>query len=90
MHGKAMAIIQAYENRGLEFVIDGKAIPEVDFDVGESYAGLLPISNSTTESNNLFFWVSLLPIRNTRRRKKLPFGSTAVYVSFSLPSAEVL
>lgn len=37
-----------------EFLVDGKSIPEVDFDIGESYAGLLPISNSTNSS--LFFW----------------------------------
>ncbi|KAK0621654.1 serine carboxypeptidase [Bombardia bombarda] len=37
------------------FAINGSAIPEVDFDVGESYAGLLPI-NGTNTSNELFFW----------------------------------
>lgn len=38
-----------------EFSINGSAIPEVPFSIGESYAGLLPIqANDTT--NNLFFW----------------------------------
>ncbi|KAM4063744.1 serine carboxypeptidase [Hirsutella rhossiliensis] len=37
-----------------QFLVNGSAIPEVDFDIGESFAGLLPISNSTTSS--LFFW----------------------------------
>lgn len=38
-----------------EFSVDGTAIPEVDFDVGESYAGSIPV---TTEEagDNLFFW----------------------------------
>lgn len=36
------------------FSVNGSALPEVDFDIGESYAGSMPIGNSTTDS--LFFW----------------------------------
>lgn len=42
-----------------EFVVNGSGIPEVAFDIGESYAGRLPITtNSSTNSslNELFFW----------------------------------
>ncbi|EGY16142.1 carboxypeptidase cpdS [Verticillium dahliae VdLs.17] len=39
-----------------KFVVDGTAIPEVPFDVGESYAGLLPISQSPNEERELYFW----------------------------------
>lgn len=43
-----------------EFVVNGTAVPEVDFDLGESYAGRLPIvaPNLTNGSSNneLFFW----------------------------------
>lgn len=39
-----------------EFVVNGSAIPDVDFDVGESYAGLLPISSAPNETRQLFFW----------------------------------
>ncbi|KAK8216025.1 Alpha/Beta hydrolase protein [Phyllosticta capitalensis] len=39
-----------------KFVVDGRAIPDVPFDVGESYAGLLPISDDPNESRKLFFW----------------------------------
>lgn len=39
-----------------KFVVDGKNIPEVPFDVGESYSGLLPISSAAHESRQLFFW----------------------------------
>jgi len=42
-------------NHGLEFVVNGSAIPEVDFDIGESYAGLMPISNATN-APELYFW----------------------------------
>ncbi|KAM0226866.1 hypothetical protein ACHAPO_012020 [Fusarium lateritium] len=39
-----------------KFAVNGSAIPEVDFDVGESYAGLLPISQDPDEDRELFFW----------------------------------
>ncbi|KAF5026914.1 hypothetical protein F66182_944 [Fusarium sp. NRRL 66182] len=39
-----------------KFVVNGSAIPEVDFDIGESYAGLLPISQDPDESRQLYFW----------------------------------
>lgn len=43
-----------------EFVVNGTGVPEVDFDLGESYAGRLPIAapdslNGSSE-NELFFW----------------------------------
>lgn len=40
----------------LAFAVNGSGLPDVNFDVGESYAGLLPISNSTNETRELFFW----------------------------------
>ncbi|KAK4249211.1 hypothetical protein C7999DRAFT_39627 [Corynascus novoguineensis] len=36
------------------FVVNGSALPLVDFDVGESYAGLLPIGDDT--GSQLYFW----------------------------------
>ena len=36
--------------------MNGSNIPDVAFDVGESYAGLLPISSDPNESRKLFFW----------------------------------
>ena len=39
-----------------QFVVNGSAIPEVDFDIGESYAGLLPISQAPNEPRQLYFW----------------------------------
>jgi carboxypeptidase D len=38
-----------------KYIVDGKGIPEVDFDVGESYAGLMPISDKA-DSPELYFW----------------------------------
>ncbi|KZT13238.1 alpha/beta-hydrolase [Laetiporus sulphureus 93-53] len=42
--------------RASEFYVDGANIPLVDFDVGPSWAGLLPISNAIDETRQLFFW----------------------------------
>lgn len=39
-----------------KFAVNGTGIPEVDFDIGESYAGLLPISQAADEQRQLFFW----------------------------------
>lgn len=43
-------------NNSTGFAVNGSALPEVTFDVGESYAGSLPISNNTNDTNTLFFW----------------------------------
>lgn len=42
-----------------EFYVDGKGIPDVDFDVGPSWAGLLPISSKANETRKVFFVPSL-------------------------------
>lgn len=36
--------------------MNGSAIPAVSFDIGESYAGLLPISDKSDETRELYFW----------------------------------
>lgn len=38
-----------------KFAVDGTMIPNVTFDIGESYAGLLPISEHANASE-LYFW----------------------------------
>ncbi|KAK7431293.1 hypothetical protein QQZ08_002064 [Neonectria magnoliae] len=43
-------------NQTEKFVVNGTGIPEVPFDIGESYAGLLPISQSPDEERQLYFW----------------------------------
>jgi len=55
----------------LEFFVDGKSIPDVDFDVGPSWSGLLPISGDKNETrevwhplrSNIHSWTSLMPMR---------------------------
>ena len=36
--------------------MNGTAIPDVNFDIGESYAGLLPVSQGANEARQLYFW----------------------------------
>ncbi|KAK2612088.1 hypothetical protein QQS21_001817 [Conoideocrella luteorostrata] len=51
-----------------KFAVNGTGIPLVDFDVGESYAGLLPISDNENERDNLFFW--FFPASDEKNRKR--------------------
>ncbi|KIV79766.1 hypothetical protein PV11_07311 [Exophiala sideris] len=39
-----------------KFAVNGTGVPLVDFDIGESYAGLLSINSNATNANELFFW----------------------------------
>ncbi|RDB20370.1 hypothetical protein Hypma_012577 [Hypsizygus marmoreus] len=39
-----------------QFYVNGTTIPEVDFDIGPSWSGLLPISGNANETRKLFFW----------------------------------
>ncbi|KAH9999517.1 Alpha/Beta hydrolase protein [Russula vinacea] len=41
----------------LPFYVDGTKIPLVDFDVGPSWSGLIPISDAANETGKLFFWL---------------------------------
>lgn len=50
------------------FAVNGSAIPEVSFDVGESYAGLLPIGGPT-DTNQLYFW--FFPSTNPAAEKEI-------------------
>jgi carboxypeptidase D len=45
-----------FNNATAKFWVDGTKIPDVDFDVGESYSGLMPISKNANETRELFFW----------------------------------
>ncbi|KAI2630047.1 Alpha/Beta hydrolase protein [Xylaria nigripes] len=47
---------QFANNATAKFAVNGTGIPEVDFDVGESYSGYLPISDHPNDTNELFFW----------------------------------
>jgi len=43
-------------NRTASYAVSGTGIPDVPFDIGESYAGLLPISSAPNETRQLYFW----------------------------------
>lgn len=42
--------------RASEFYVDGTTLPDVNWDVGPSWAGLLPISSDPNETRQLYFW----------------------------------
>ncbi|KAG7090999.1 hypothetical protein E1B28_010066 [Marasmius oreades] len=42
--------------RAKQFFVDGTKIPEVNFDAGPSWSGLMPISGDPHETRKLFFW----------------------------------
>ncbi|KAI2618116.1 alpha/beta-hydrolase [Hypoxylon sp. NC1633] len=50
-----------------KFSVNGTGIPDVDFDVGESYAGYLPISSAPNDTNELFFWFFPSSSNNTSK-----------------------
>ncbi|KAM0164683.1 hypothetical protein ACHAPG_000456 [Botrytis cinerea] len=55
-HEKRDASFPYLTNSTAKFSVNGSAIPDVDFDAGESYAGLLPISKAANETRELYFW----------------------------------
>lgn len=52
-----------------EFAVNGTALPDVDFNIGESYAGLLPISSNASDENQLWFW--FFPSQNPLAKKEI-------------------
>ena len=57
----------------IEFAVNGTSLPEVDFDVGESYAGLLPIGDAN-DPNQLYFW--FFPSTNPAAAKEITIWLT--------------
>ncbi|RDB24738.1 hypothetical protein Hypma_007941 [Hypsizygus marmoreus] len=54
-----------------KFFVDGTRIPEVKFDAGPSWSGLMPISGDPNETRKLFFW--FWPTNNASNTKDLMF-----------------
>lgn len=52
-------------NKTQPYWVNGSALPEVDFNIGESYSGLLPIDNT----KELFFW--FVPSTNPAARDEI-------------------
>jgi carboxypeptidase D len=55
--------MEACTDLDTEYTVNGTAIPDVDFDIGESYAGLMPITKVANETSQLYFW--FFPSENT-------------------------
>jgi carboxypeptidase D len=60
-------------NQIVEFAVNGTGIPDVDFDLGESYAGLLPIGDAN-DANQLYFW--FFPSTNPAAEKEIAIWLT--------------
>jgi hypothetical protein len=45
-----------YTSASKKFYVDGTKIPDVNWDAGPSYSGLMPISGAKNETRKLFFW----------------------------------
>ncbi|OSD05763.1 alpha/beta-hydrolase [Trametes coccinea BRFM310] len=53
---KIESLITFKNPRAREFFVDGTSIPDVNFDAGPSWSGLMPISGHPNETRKLFFW----------------------------------
>ena len=65
-----VVVAQLSPGHGLEFFVDGKNIPQVSFDVGPSWAGLLPISGNANETRKVRMFS--LMCRKQRLTRVLP------------------
>jgi carboxypeptidase D len=67
----------------LEYSVNRSANPEVDFDIGESYAGPMPISK-TSNASQLYFW--FFPSENPAVSDEILIwlneGVSFIYLSF--------
>lgn len=52
-----------------KFLVNGSALPDIDFDVGQSFAGVLPNSDHPDESRKLYFW--FFPSSNEAAQKEI-------------------
>ncbi|KAH8646601.1 Alpha/Beta hydrolase protein [Tricladium varicosporioides] len=63
------ATSQYLTERSGKFAVNGSALPEIDFNIGESYAGTLPISSNKADPNQLWFW--FFPSSNPAAKKEI-------------------
>ncbi|KAI8271198.1 putative serine carboxypeptidase [Colletotrichum sp. SAR11_239] len=65
-----------------EFTVDGKTLPNVHFDAGESYAGLLPVNSSVAKDalQELYFW--FFPSREPPAEKEIVIWLTGGFMGF--------
>ncbi|CUA67083.1 hypothetical protein RSOLAG22IIIB_07169 [Rhizoctonia solani] len=67
----ASATISFSNPKAADFYVDGTTIPEVSFDAGPSWSGLMPISADPNETRKLFFW--FWPTNNPKYTNDLVF-----------------
>ncbi|KAI0151464.1 serine carboxypeptidase [Pestalotiopsis sp. NC0098] len=51
------------------YAVNGTGLPDVDFDIGESYAGLLSITDDLSAAEKLYFW--FFPSENEKADKEI-------------------
>ncbi|KAK8102070.1 serine-type carboxypeptidase [Apiospora sp. TS-2023a] len=51
------------------YAVNGTGLPDVEFDIGESYAGLMSITDDMNAAEKLFFW--FLPSTNNAAEKEI-------------------
>ncbi|KAF7800102.1 hypothetical protein EIP86_011346 [Pleurotus ostreatoroseus] len=68
---KRDSAIEFRNPKAKQFFVDGTKIPDVNFDAGPSWSGLMPISSNPHETRKLFFW--FWPTTNASNAKDLLF-----------------
>ncbi|TFK75469.1 alpha/beta-hydrolase [Pluteus cervinus] len=68
---RRQSTIQFANPEAQKYYVDGTKIPDVNFDAGPSWSGLMPISSAQDETRKLFFW--FWPANNPEDAKDLIF-----------------
>lgn len=68
---KRQSTITFAHPRARDFFVDGATLPDVPFDAGPSWSGLMPISGDPGETRKLFFW--FWPASNVEHTDELLF-----------------
>lgn len=74
---QALPVSQQPTDTASEYYVNGTSLPQVDFDIGESYAGLIPISDDPDETRELFFW--FFPSNNPEAANEITVWSQFSY-----------
>ncbi|KAG6009042.1 hypothetical protein E4U21_003373 [Claviceps maximensis] len=61
--------LKFHNSKTSKYLLNGTAIPDVDFDIGEAYAGQMSISNNVHGDEKFFFWFQ--PSPNPAARKEI-------------------
>ncbi|KAG8710190.1 hypothetical protein FRC11_004764 [Ceratobasidium sp. 423] len=81
-HVHKRATINFSNPKAADYLVDGTKIPDVDFDVGPSWSGLMPISGNANETRKLFFW--FWPTTNQEHTNDLVFWTNGVWMWYEI------